>query len=485
MFASRFALADEQRDVVSSTRSLCGNLKVFAGAGTGKTTTLVAVAHECRQTRKVLYLAYNSAIRDDARSRFGTSATVHTVHGMAHRATGVRYIKRRFGPLYPSQIESLLGLGGRDIPLPHFSFISAILQTMTAFLCSASDVPDQSHLPPSIKRLNDNGANELVVAMTYRCFEQIAPDAKTTLPLPHDVYLKYWQMIGAPGLDDYDLILMDEAQDSNDVTIAALRSCPAVIWVGDPHQQIYAFRGAVDAMSMVEGAQLPLTQSFRFGPAVAALANSTLARKHRPAPYSLRGLTTKETVIGRIHPGQHHARLYRTNVELLRDAIFFADKGERIAIVGDMSDLRVKLESAWHLKLGERKGVRHPLIASFASWEALRKHVGDSPDPEVGQVFQVIEEYCGRFGDVLSLLGQEFDEASAKIILTTAHRAKGREWDNVVIAADFDNLLLGKRQLQPSEKDAELNLLYVAMTRAMARLELQSQYALGIDNPCS
>lgn len=485
MFASRFALADEQRDVVLSARCLCGNLKVFAGAGTGKTTTLVAAADDCRQTRKVLYLAYNSAIRDDARSRFGTSATVHTIHGMAHRATGVRYLKRRFGTLYPSQIESLLDLGGRDLPLPRFTFTSAVLQTMTAFLYSAADAPDQSHLPNSIKRLKDEAASDLAVSMAYRCFEQIAPDAKTALPLPHDVYLKYWQLIGAPGLDDYDLILMDEAQDSNDVTIAALRSSPAVIWVGDPHQQIYAFRGAIDAMSTVDGAQLPLTQSFRFGPTIAALANSTLARKHRSAQYMLRGLATKETVIGRIHPGQRHARLYRTNVELLRDAMFFADKGEHIAIVGDMSDLRVKLESAWHLKQGEHKGIRHPLIAPFSSWEALGKHVDDSPDPEVGQVFQIIEEYDGRFGDVLSLLGQEFDDASAKIVLTTAHRSKGREWDNVVIAADFDNLLLGKRQLQPSEKDAELNLLYVAMTRAMVKLELQSQYALHIDDSCS
>jgi hypothetical protein len=38
------------------------------------------------------------------------------------------------------------------------------------------------------------------------------------------------------------------------------------IFVGDSHQQIYQFRGAVDAMKQVEAVQtLRLSQSFRFG----------------------------------------------------------------------------------------------------------------------------------------------------------------------------------------------------------------------------
>jgi F-box protein, helicase, 18 len=38
------------------------------------------------------------------------------------------------------------------------------------------------------------------------------------------------------------------------------------IFVGDSHQQIYRFRGAVDAMKQVEAVQtLRLSQSFRFG----------------------------------------------------------------------------------------------------------------------------------------------------------------------------------------------------------------------------
>ena len=46
------------------------------------------------------------------------------------------------------------------------------------------------------------------------------------------------------------------------------QNAPKVL-VGDPNQQIYCFRGAVNAMSLIEGSTVfYLTQSFRFGPEV-------------------------------------------------------------------------------------------------------------------------------------------------------------------------------------------------------------------------
>src|SRR5260221_7806201 len=49
-----------------------------------------------------------------------------------------------------------------------------------------------------------------------------------------------------------------------------------LISVGDPAQQIYAWRGAIDAMDAFDGHQLTLSQSFRFGPAIADEANKWL-----------------------------------------------------------------------------------------------------------------------------------------------------------------------------------------------------------------
>ena len=50
-----------------------------------------------------------------------------------------------------------------------------------------------------------------------------------------------------------------------------------VILVGDPNQQIYQFRGAVNALHSFDADRtFYLTQSFRFGPEVAFAANCCL-----------------------------------------------------------------------------------------------------------------------------------------------------------------------------------------------------------------
>ena len=52
------------------------------------------------------------------------------------------------------------------------------------------------------------------------------------------------------------------------------------------------------------------------------------------------------------------------------------------------------------------------------------------------------------------------------MVISTAHKSKGREWDRVRIAADFKAPEEGKT---PSR--AELMLLYVAVTRAKVALD--------------
>ena len=80
---------------------------------------------------------------------------------------------------------------------------------------------------------------------------------------------------------DYDLILVDEAQDLNPVTMAIIeeQTIP-VVYVGDTHQHIYGFNGAKDGLRATRAdVELRLTRSFRFGPAVAWIANKVVALK--------------------------------------------------------------------------------------------------------------------------------------------------------------------------------------------------------------
>ncbi|MBP0656307.1 ATP-binding domain-containing protein, partial [Mycobacterium tuberculosis] len=53
-------------------------------------------------------------------------------------------------------------------------------------------------------------------------------------------------------------------------------------------------------------------------------------------------------------------------------------------------------------------------------------------------------------------------------VITTVHKAKGREWDNVLLADDFEGRSFSEDMLQRVKinGDPEARLLYVAITRA-------------------
>jgi superfamily I DNA/RNA helicase len=86
----------------------------------------------------------------------------------------------------------------------------------------------------------------------------------------------------------------------------------------------------------------------------------------------------------------------------------------------------------------------------------------------------------------------------AKVVLVTAHKSKGLEWDNVMLASDFTELLdanddpvlikdqvredktitdekVRKALLADAVERDEINLVYVAATRAKKKLKLNSE----------
>ena len=67
---------------------------------------------------------------------------------------------------------------------------------------------------------------------------------------------------------------------------------------------------------------------------------------------------------------------------------------------------------------------------------------------------------------LISALNQVVTEKQANVVISTAHRAKGREWNDVRLHGDF---------LHVDDMDAEdLRLAYVAVTRAQRTLDVTS-----------
>lgn len=248
-------LTDEQRAVISVSRTLekLEILKVEACAGSGKTSTLVEVAKANPESR-FLYLAFNRSIVEEARTRFPENVRIFTTHGLAWRWYAYTYgsaaLKNVCSGYRPFDIESVFpGAGTKEL--------SSLISRFGQFCHSARTGPEDK----DVKRL----------------FEAVR---QGRIPMTHDFYLKLYQLECQPKFRSYDYVLLDEAQDTNAVTMSLFcdNDCRRIL-VGDSHQAIYAFRGAVNALGKTAAdTTLHLSYSFRSVQKILDRANYFLGR---------------------------------------------------------------------------------------------------------------------------------------------------------------------------------------------------------------
>jgi predicted AAA+ superfamily ATPase len=74
-------LTTQQNEIIESIPKY-KNIKINAFAGTGKTTTLKLIANKYKE-KKILYLAFNSSIKNEASKIFPSNSFIKTTHGLA------------------------------------------------------------------------------------------------------------------------------------------------------------------------------------------------------------------------------------------------------------------------------------------------------------------------------------------------------------------------------------------------------------------
>lgn len=152
---------------------------------------------------------------------------------------------------------------------------------------------------------------------------------------------------------------------------------------------------------------------------------------------------------------------------LMEETLQVIQDGKSVCVVGKLDEAIKLLESAWYLSQGQNDRVTHPDIAMAGDWEGLEEASKD--DPELGLAVRRVKEYGGRIPRIIRelKLGVCTDERDAEITISTAHKAKGREWDVVRLAGDFKDPFMYNKKTQKWEAcEEERNLLYVAATRA-------------------
>lgn len=457
-------------------------LVIAAGAGTGKTATLKML--EQTLVGRGQYTAFNRSLVDEARSKF-KKANCKTTHQLAFHTVGKTYQHRLNGERVRSkEVARKLGIeamrleldwklnseGGPSVKMLSAEFLAGQVMVMIRQFCQSADKEitvkhfkyidgiDESRQDHT----NNNRVRSYLLPFARKMWEDISR-VDGELPFNHDCYVKLWQL--GEGDDRpiiaADYILLDEAQDTAPVFLDIIRrqEHALLIMVGDDNQQIYEWRGAVNAMAAFPGApRRNLCQSYRFGQAIADVANTILATLDEPTDLVMRGNPSLPSRVDTVD--SPHCYLYRTNAGAISQLMSQIERERKPHLIGGGADVVAWMEAA--IDLQARRGTRHPELCCFETWQEVVEYSMTDEGSDLQLYVKLVKSFTAEaIRDALENMPKEEE---ADVIISTAHKSKGREWDTVRLGHDFPTC--------NRMNDADRRLLYVAATRAKLTLDV-------------
>lgn len=462
-------LSDEQLAVVHSNAR---RLKVNAGAGTGKTFTLGELARS-RPRESILYATFSKAAQTDAAERLPPNVLAKTLaslaypsHGRslnAHRKLQATVRAASVAHLFPEDDPARSLLRGRFAleAIREFCYATAASIEPSESVCAAA-----AKAGLSTGRVGDDAR---------RLWRQMFDLSDRMTPVTHDAYFKAWSLDGAPGLaGSADRYLVDEAQDNNaaaDALFAELRQ--PVAYVGDSAQSIYAFRGAVDSLSTFQADEtLSLRTSYRFGTSIAALANALLER-FKIDPLRMVGLGGQDAITS-VESDLPLTIIARTNAGVFASALAALERGHAIDFVGGFDSYNfARLVDLSAVCAGRPRQCRDPLLRTLGSMQAVDAYAKLTEDQDLKSALRLVRDAGSQIAHLVerlkvATLSQTEGDGKSLVSLSTAHRVKGLEFGQVMMADDFPDIYMPNGELVPIDKacQQEINLLYVTVTRA-------------------
>ena len=413
------------------------SFKVVAYAGAGKTTTLKLIGERLRG--RGLYLAFNKAIANDARSKFPPHVECRTFHSLAYRHVArditaklslPRFSPKRLGDdlgLQPVQVRRQMDGVNKYITLTPARLSRFVSDAVSNFCSTHASYPAPRHiLFPSW--LDDSDAEQLreilYPAVEQRWLQSI--DARHPAGIGHDIYLKLWAL-SKPSIPA-DFILFDEAQDADPLMMGILtQQSRQVIYVGD----------------------------------------TLLKALQEDVP--LKGNPNKQssTDKGMVH-SKKDAILCRTNAAAMSQLLTGLKHGHRVALQADTDRMLKFCQAAENLKNGKSAyGV--PELAYFYNWGDVQEYAETNEGSDLKTLVKLVDDHGTN---VLSQACNSLTSIeNADYVISTAHKAKGREWGKVQLDDDFYyDVTTNAVKITPEE----LRLLYVACTRAQSNLDIHN-----------
>lgn len=479
----------QQEAVYDAVAAGSSHVTVQAVAGAGKSTTAVEASHRSAAAR-VGFVAFNRHIAADLQPKLGTRASACTLHSLGFTAVlrafpGVEVeegkAKRLLQGLRPKWFFE--GRNGKP-----FARDPAQACLQLARLCKLTLTREtERELVSNLAEYHgidlteeEDGVLAAVPELIGACLEET-----DVVDFDDQIWFPVRRML---AVGSFDLLFVDEAQDlSRCQQVLARGAGERLCVIGDTAQAIYGFSGSdCDALPrMVEDlgretagcVERPLTVTFR-----CPVAHVELARRVvpdiEPSPWAAPGVVSQvspENIWVELMAGD--LAICRCNGPLVDLAYRLLSASVPVTMCGrDIG--KGLLDLVGRLKADDPKDLARKLIV-WERREQAKLDRRDAPESEYQSLADRVlcldtlathsDSLDALRRTILDLFSDDAGRGEGKVVLSSIHRAKGLEADRVVIVAP-EKLTLVRRDNKPWQVTQELNLAYIAVTRARQEL---------------
>lgn len=489
--ADRPVGTEQQEDFWRVITDTSDHARLTARAGTGKSFSIregIWRRLEQNPGERLTYVAFNRSIADDFQQGLPRGAVASTMHSAGYRACmqtfpGLGEVDEKKPWRHASEIIRGWGTEARKARSATVRLAALVKnyhlfntderyidETVITRLSAAHGIV----VPPKFRYLVTDGVTELL----NRCIDD-------TSCIDYDDMVWFPVVLGL-DFEPADVLFVDEAQDLSPLQHKMiLGMAPRIVFVGDDRQAIYAFRGAdsssMDTLDDVLSNDptrdlyaLPLTLTRRCPQSHVAIARG-IVPDFGCLPGAPEGIVDVNHSGDDIGPGW--MVLCRTNAPLLGAAFSFAAAGVPVYVQG--RDVGKQLARfAESLDARDSADLGHKARAHLAR-ELARLAEIDGSEAEASALqdqcmcIEAATAWGESVDDVIDGIKRIFidakkSEQGSYVLLSSIHRAKGREADNVAILEP--GLMPHKMSRTPESHKQESNLAYVAATRSKHRL---------------
>ena len=477
-----------------------GNAVIEAKAGAGKTKTAISSIKLIPKDQKCLFIAFNKSIADELNERLKSRSNciARTTHSL-----GFLMLRRNLGPdievdeyKYRKYVKNNIG------KITTASEFIRTRQQVEEYIDSITMLINFSrfNLAQTEKEINEVAQKYSIpvsfdeCAITQKCLEW-GKEHTETIDYTDMIWLPVELSLAPIGLT-YDWVYIDESQDlsicSTQLFLKCIKRGGRFVSIGDPDQSVNLFAGSSeDAFNFMKEYpnttlfELPI--SYRCAKNIVTFANqlvpNMLARDEAPEGIIVRNCHVRDIKEGDMVLCRSKAPLVKLYVKLLRKNINCYIKGQDIGtnLIKELEkipqeDLNTDLTAdgvfvrLWDKFFTERNKLMQTRGLDFDD-ATLSSHMMDKYDV-INTLLILAEKYKTKT-DLIKHIQEIFQEDSKGVCLSTIHKSKGLEAENVYILCH--STMPSKLAVHDWEKLQEQNLMYVAYTRAKNLLGFVSE----------